>query len=296
MTTLKKSRSKTIRIQLPDGDPRGIKIAEVKNRIVQAFLIPRSLLKDVKDKNEVKSVSLYFLFGSNDKDTRTEAYIGEAEIGYERLKHHNANKDFWEVAVLVVTNTLQNGFNKADVKYLEHLAYNKAVEAGRYAINQTIPNKPSMRESEKDDLEDIFETISLLLGTLGYPIFDGYRVEQEEDAIEDKDEELLFCTRNDTDAFGKYTGEGFIVYKGSKLSSNSDSPGFKPYLPKHNEKIQRFIADGILTEEEGRYIFLKDHPFGSPSAASQFVVQNKSNGKRDWKDKHGRTLDELMNL
>ncbi|MFA1710250.1 GIY-YIG nuclease family protein [Peribacillus frigoritolerans] len=293
---MKKGRAKTIQIHLPDGDPRGIKIAEVANTTVQAFFIPRGLVKNAKDLKEVKSVSLYFLFGNDEQDTRAEAYIGEAEVGYERLKQHNS-KEFWEVAVLVVTNTRQNAFNKAGVKYLEHLAYNKAVEAGRYVINnKTIPPNPSMRDWDKLILEDLFETISLLLGTLGYPIFEGYRGEQEEDAIEDRDEELLFCTRNDTDAFGKYTGEGFIVYKGSKLSSSSTSQGFKSYLPKHNEKIQRFIADGILTEEEGRYIFLKDHPFTSPSAASTFVVQNKSNGKTAWKDKHGRTLDELLNL
>ncbi|MGJ7922925.1 GIY-YIG nuclease family protein [Neobacillus sp. LXY-4] len=289
---MKKSRAKTIQIFLPNGNPRGVKFAEVTNRTVQAILIPRSLLNTVKDRIEVKNVALYFLFGNNDEDTRTEAYIGEAEVGYDRLKQHNAGKDFWETAVLVVTNNNQNQFTKADVKFLEHLAYHEAVSAGRYTINQTVPTNPFIPEWRKEDLADIFETISLLLGTLGYPIFESYRDTQEEVLPNEEDKELFYCNRRDTKAFGKWTGDGFVVYKGSMMSSGP-LPGFESKLEKHNEKIRKLLAEGILGEQNGRYVFLSDHPFNTPSAASSFVLQGASNGWTDWKDKHNRTLDEL---
>jgi len=289
---MKRSRAKTIQIFLPDGKPGGVKFVEVTNRTVQAILIPRSLLSVLKDRPEVQNVALYFLFGNNDEVSRTEAYIGEAEVGYDRLKQHNVGKDFWEVAVLVVTNNSQNQFTKSDVKFLEHLAYNEAMVAGRYAINQTIPTNPFIPEWRKEDLFDIFETISLLLGTLGYPLFESYRENKEDSTNEAPEDELFYCSRRDSEAFGKWTKDGFIVYKGSKMTSKS-SPGFESKLNKHNEMIQKLLADGILGKEDNRYIFLKDHPFNSPSAASSFVNQSPSNGWIDWKDKIGRTLDEL---
>lgn len=40
------SRPQTIQIFLPAGDPRGVRIAEITTRIVQAIEVPRSLLAD----------------------------------------------------------------------------------------------------------------------------------------------------------------------------------------------------------------------------------------------------------
>ena len=103
---------KTIQIFLPDGNPRGIKIAEVTNRTVQTILIPRNLLHDAKTRDEVNNVGLYFLFGEDEEKAKPEVYIGEAEDGFDRLKQHNKQKDFWQVAILVVTNNKQNQFTK----------------------------------------------------------------------------------------------------------------------------------------------------------------------------------------
>lgn len=290
---MKRSRAKTIQIFLPDGNPGGVKFVEVTNRTVQAILIPRSLLSTIKDRPEVQNVALYFLFGNNDEVSRTEAYIGEAEVGFDRLKQHNAGKDFWDVAVLVVTNNSQNQFTKSDVKFLEHLSFNEAMNAGRFFINQTIPTNPFIPEWRREDLFDIFETISLLLGTLGYPLFESYRGNQEDRTPETNDDELFYCSRRDSEAFGKWTEDGFIVYQGSKMASQS-SPGFEPKLEKHNEKIQKLLEDGILGKDDSnRIIFLKDYPFNSPSAASSFINQSPSNGWTDWKNKNGKTLDEL---
>lgn len=288
---MKKNRAKTITIFLPDGNPRGVKIAEVTNRTVQAILIPRGLLKSVKERNEVSNVALYFLFGENDEETRTKAYIGEAESGYDRLKQHDSGKDFWEVAVMVVTNNSQNQFTKADVKFLEHLAYQEAIQAERYEIDQTVPTNPFIPEWKKEDLLDIFDTINLLLGTLGYPIFESYREPKGENQSQEE-QELFYCNRRDANAIGMWTGDGFIVLNGSILSTTT-LPAFESKVEKHMEKIQRFIEAGVLTEVDGRYVFQKDQPFKTPSSASSFIIQGASNGWVEWKDKTGKTLDEL---
>jgi hypothetical protein len=144
----------------------------------------------------------------------------------------------------------------------------------------------------EDQLEDIFETISLLLGSLGYPIFDSYRGEEANAVEGSEDEEMLYCKRRDADAFGKFTKEGFIVYKGSKLASTSTA-GFEKKIELHNKKIENLVKQGVLAEEDGRYVFIKDYPFNTPSAASGFISQCASNGWMDWKNKYNVTLDAL---
>ncbi|WP_143476446.1 DUF4357 domain-containing protein, partial [Pseudacidovorax sp. RU35E] len=41
------------------------------------------------------------------------------------------------------------------------------------------------------------------------------------------------------------------------------------------------------------YVFQEDVPFGSPSGASDVVTGNPSNGWTVWKNKDGKTLDDL---
>ena len=85
-----KQPGKTIQIYLPDGNPRGIKIAEITSRTVSAILIPRSKLEDIAKRTEVDNVGVYLLFGSS--ETKPMVYIGEAENCINRLKQHNKTK------------------------------------------------------------------------------------------------------------------------------------------------------------------------------------------------------------
>jgi hypothetical protein len=54
---------KTIQIFLPDGNPRGVKIAEFTSRTIQAVLVPRAQLEFASSWEELSNVGLYFLFG-----------------------------------------------------------------------------------------------------------------------------------------------------------------------------------------------------------------------------------------
>ncbi len=63
-------QAKTIQIFLPTGEPRGIRIAELTTRIVQAVLIPRSELAEAKARPELDHVAVYFLFGDSEEAIR----------------------------------------------------------------------------------------------------------------------------------------------------------------------------------------------------------------------------------
>ncbi|CQR46604.1 GIY-YIG catalytic domain protein [Paraliobacillus sp. PM-2] len=147
------------------------------------------------------------MFGQFDQKAKDIVYIGEAEDCYKRLKQHNARKEFWNVALVVVSKT--NTFTKAHVKYLEHHCYFKAKEVNRFEVeNDTVPTKPFITEPMHADLMDDFDTMRTLISTLGYPLF------EEVHAVK-SDEEKLICKGKLADATGAYTDEGLVVYKGS---------------------------------------------------------------------------------
>ncbi len=108
---------KTIQIFLPDGNPRSVKIAEITSRTVQGILIPRSKLEFISERNELKNVGIYFLVGGTDEGSKPVVYVGEAEECLVRLKQHNKGKDFWTVALIIISKTKY--FTKTHIKYLE---------------------------------------------------------------------------------------------------------------------------------------------------------------------------------
>ena len=136
---------KTIQIYCPSGEPRGVRIAEITTRIVQAVVVPRAKLDEGLRREELHGVGLYLLFGESESGGRPMAYIGEAEDCGERLKEHNRTKDFWSAAVAIVSRT--GNFTKAHGKFLEHLAIAKAKDAGRYELdNGNAGGEPNMPE------------------------------------------------------------------------------------------------------------------------------------------------------
>ena len=56
---------------------------------------------------------------------------------------------------------------------------------------------------------------------------------------------------------------------------------------------KRLLEEGVLKAENGVYVFQQDYIFNSPSAAAATILGRSSNGWRSWKDKDGKTLDEL---
>jgi hypothetical protein len=144
---------KTIQIYLPDGNPRGVKIAEITSRTVQVILIPRAQLDFACSRRELENVGIYFLVGDPNEGEKPLVYVGEAEECGFRLKQHNKGKDFWSVALAVVSKTQY--FTKTHVKYMEWYCHEEVKRAGRYQLdNPTVPTRPYASESMESDLQD----------------------------------------------------------------------------------------------------------------------------------------------
>ncbi|MGG0386283.1 GIY-YIG nuclease family protein [Priestia filamentosa] len=308
---------KRIQICFYGDNPDGIKIAESPNTAIQAVCIPRHMLKDVKDEEELKKPMIYFLFGGD-----KQAYIGEAANGYERLKQHNKGKDFWDTAVIIVSRNSSIGeLNKLDVQYLENKAYEVALNAGTYKLNQTIPTEPAMDQFRKRELEGILENIKYFLNAYNFLLFDESshiqnpsleeknveaqpvihtpNVKQSEVTVELKnaedtvslEETTLYLDRNDSKGTGKQMKEGFLVFKGSMLGKEPNFP--EDLLASHVQRLTALLEEGVVKEIEGRYVFTQDHLFNSNSGAANFVAQTRCSGPSVWRDKDGVMLKTL---
>ena len=152
-----KKHPQTIQIFLPDGDPTGIRIAEITTSIIRAIEVPSSMLDDFLKMEEANQVALYYLIGSD--NSHQTVYIGQTSDLATRLKSHNKEKDFWNKAIIFVSIT--NNITNTHALYLEYLSIQKANEVNRYNLKNgnsgSKPHTPKPLQAECDFFFDIIE-------------------------------------------------------------------------------------------------------------------------------------------
>ena len=134
------------------------------------------------------------------------------------------------------------------------------------------------------ELQDNFEAIQTLFATLGYPILDPLATDRQR-----QDRRALRCQGRGADARGAYTEDGLVVFEGSEARFDT-AESVPDTVLRRRENLR---GEGTLIEENDSLVFTEDHPFDSPSGAAGVVLGRSSNGWREWKDRKGRTLDEL---
>lgn len=274
--------AKTIQIFLPSGDPRGLRIAEITTRIVQVIEVPRSRLDEFAQMTESGQVGVYFLFGSDTELDDPQVYIGQTGDLRTRLASHHSKKEFWQRALVVISRT--NSLTQTHALFLEWHCLKLAAEAGRYRVeNGNAGSKPHTPAPLEADCLEIFETGSILLSTLGFPVFEAVAKASGQD-------ETFYCHANGADGRGMLTDDGFVVLKGS-IGRRENVPSIRGTS---TERLRlKLVETGVMREDGEKVVFEKDHLFGSPSMAGMALLGRTANGWITWKTKDGRTLDEV---
>ena len=278
--------AKTIKIFLVDGEPNGLKTAELSNWVGQAIVIPRNKLKDIKQRPDCNKPAIYFLFGKeNEEALLSTAYIGEAENLWNRLSTHDSSKDFWQAAVAFVSK--DNNLTKAHVKYLESRCLNIANQVKRFGLeNSTESSLPSLSEADIAEMEEFLENLKLLLSAMGYLILQEV-ISKE---VKSASDPLFICKGKNALATGRMTNEGFVVYKDSTVTMNIT----KWVIERTQKIIEKLLSNNYLEKKDnGLYVFVKDYVFNSPSAASDVILGNSTSGWKKWKTENGKTLEEV---
>ena len=267
---------KAISLFLMNGTPNGVVACELFNWTGKGFKIPRSELKSLSNRDDLKKAGVYFLIGKDEEDSDL-VYIGEAEYVYKRILQHQ-EKDFWTEVLTFVSK--DENLNKAHIKYLEFFLHKAVTEAARYKIsNNNTPNCPSISEADQAVMTEFAANLQLLVGTMGYKFFQ--RLTKSRVA---KQEKYIISAARGANAKAVITPEGIVVLKGSSVAASE-----VPSTPKAvSQKRHELIKTEIIKE----FKFTKDFLFSSPSTAAAVVMGRSANGLLEWKKEDGSSIKD----
>lgn len=291
------AKGKTIQLYLIDGTPKGRIKCSLANWTGVAYKIPRTALEQAKNIEALKQTGVYFLFSTSDETQENIVYIGQAGVrkNGEGILHrlqehkHNPEKDYWTEAVVFTTSN--NIFGPPEISYLENKYTKIATKSKRYIVkNANEPTLGNVTEEKESELEEFIDYTKIVIGALGYSIFEPIINEPTTGTtaqLLDNEPILTLTIKTHTTqkivAKGKQTSEGFVVLKGSKLK----------------KKISKSASSGTLKNRElaknhydENFILLEDILFTSPSAAASFITGSSVNGRKEWKDANGKSINQ----
>ena len=273
--------NKTINIFIFDGDPNGRIMCELSNWNGRVYKISRAELNRFSERSDSENTGVYFLFGKI--DNVETIYIGESERIFTRLKQHLRDEVYWTYCVVVVSK--DNFLNKAHVKFLEHKFYSLANKSNRFKItNNNVPTCSSISEYDAAILEEFISNAKLLVNTLGYKAFETLDDVEIDSNVEDG--RLFIKSSRGANAIGKVVADGFAVLKDSVVADYT-----VPSIPKNIADLRsQLFENGTIGSNN---TFLKDYVFSSPSYAASVVMGRSANGKSEWKNRNGETLNDI---
>ena len=274
--------TRVVKLVFIDDDPAKRAFCDESNRTARAFKIPRVLLDSSSNRDELAQVGLYLLIGTNDNEIdRPFVYVGEAENVYTRLKqHHDQFSKFdWHTGIALISQ--DKSLNKAHVKYLEHRWHDRLVNANIASMDQTIPTKSSLNESDQAVAEDFSKTGQFLVEALGFRLFEVRSQTAVLDTTAGAAPRFAFTTsrsRGNT-SYGYPTDDGFVVLAGSVLDPDEKPAGIEYWAPVRKQ----LRDDGVIGQRDSKLIFLKDWLAPSPSRAAAVVYGGSVNGLEYWR-------------
>ena len=271
--------SKKLEIIYHNGQPDGIRSIRRHLSTMTTYVIPRPLLSEAKKLSGINRPGIYYLISENDDNKIAQIYIGQTRNGVVRLDDHNRSKDFWNKAIMFLADN--KTFSLDMISGLEAYAIAKAHDSKRYKVENSVNPKYEIDEYDLPLIEEVYEEIQFIMAT------QGYKMNNAKSSIDES--KVLHTIRNGISAFGIYNGESFDVLEGSQIDLDAEFFEWKSIKTQR----QNSFNNGEIIQKDGKYYITVSITFKNPSAAAVFVLGHNANGWLEWKDKDGKTLDEL---
>jgi hypothetical protein len=271
------AEGRSLELYFIDGNPDGMLTAEVFNWTGHVLKAPRTQIAAMLSRKEARHTGVYLLLG--DKDGEPLAYVGEGESISDRIKSHDAKKDWWKDVVIVTTGA--NNLHKAHVKYLESRLVEIANTIKRVDLeNGNTPPRPGLSEAAQANMESFLEYLLMVLPALRIDMFlERAKPEHTSSRSEGPVFELINRT-HDLRATAVLVDGDFIVEEGSQARLGWVSQAKQEHSYMHlRAEVER---SGILSQQGDRSIFTKSYAFESPSAAAAVVLGRNANGTTEW--------------
>jgi hypothetical protein len=265
-------------------------MASITTRTVKVFDVPRTLLPEFLKLPESQQVCVYYLVSGDSEGGTPKCYIGRSENFKHRVRDHSQNREFWDRALVAVS--LTNEWTVTHATYMEQLSIARARQASRYRTeNDTGGSKPHTTAPMEADCLEFTDTVAVLLTTLGVPVLDPVKTSTggQVTGTDNPAAEKLQYKRAGCDASGFFVPEGMLVLAGS-----TGQPGLKSSDTGRIGVLRERLKDeGIISMNETELVFLKDHLFTSPSAAGCILAGGADNGRANWKNAAGFSINDL---
>jgi hypothetical protein len=263
-----------------NGKPDGMLTAEVFNWTGHVLVTPRTQISEALRRKEAQYTGVYLLFG--DQDGSDLAYIGEGEDMSDRIRSHEARKDWWTKAILVTSQA--NTLNKAHIKYLEARLVEEAKNIGRIALeNGNTPTRPSLKEAEQANMEGFLSYVLMVLPAIGVDAFKQNkrpRLSSEDKAKGEAPIFELVTKKHGIQARATIVDGDFVVLEGSLARSAWSN---RSRQSSYSGLYAELVNSGVLSPAGQTLKFTQNVAFASPSAAGAVVNGRPTNGTTEWK-------------
>lgn len=274
------SEGRSLELYFIEGRPDGILTAEVFNWTGHVLMTPRTRIAVALARKEASFTGVYILLG--EKDGHAFGYIGEGEDISQRMRSHDAQKEWWTTAVLVTSAA--NNLHKAHVKYLEARLIEEARSIGRIKLENGVnPARPSLSEAARANMEAFLDYLFIVLPALRIDMFIRNTrpptVSAPSKPVQARFE--LAVRKHGLRAAAVLLDGEFIVEPGSGARLNWEGVGNwdSSYAALHQE----LKATGVLQPNGDQCVFAKGYAFSSPSAAAAVVTGRPASGPAEWK-------------
>lgn len=289
---------KQIKLFLVDGTPGGVTTAEITNWTGHVLAGSRSDLADLLKRDETSRTGVYFLLRDDDDALgNTSCYIGETDVIANRLRTHDAKKE-WD-RVVIVTSKDAN-LTKAHARYLEARLVELAKAAARVSVeNGTAPGVPALPEADRSDMDYFISQLQIVLPVLGVNAVRVPVPKSASGAPEADDVSPIFRlrhTKSGVDAQAQQIDGEFTMLAGSSVvpawhgvgKAVSTRKAYTSYRIQH----EQLLANGTIVVDGDRGRLTRNVVFPSPSTAGAVALGRSCNGRREWIAPDGKTFGD----
>ena len=100
----------------------------------------------------------------------------------------------------------------------------------------------------------------------------------------------MFIEAKGIKATGYEDPKGFVVIKGSQLVKD-EVPSIHTYMTTLRKDM---LEQGVISANGNANVFNQDYVFNSSSTAAGVIQGRTANGRKDWKNKEGKTLRDIQ--
>jgi len=242
-------------------------------------------LADALKRTESSFTGVYILLGENEDEPM--AYIGEGENIANRIKSHDAKKDWWTRVVLITSAA--NNLHKAHVQYLEARLVSEGIKAANTQLeNSTNPSVPSLSEAAQANMEAFIQQLLMVLPAIRVDLFTSKAKADKTANTQDQQSHdspvfELTLKKEGIKACAILEDGEFVVQKGSLARGKYvGDRSEKSYYWKYHDKL---VEQGILQDHGQNKIFVQSYAFPSTSAAGAVCNGRTTAGPIAWKVK-----------